>query len=61
MEQKRMINVQESVIYLKGVHPVGVIGEPGCEGPGTYNMKVYAGALEETAKDGVTLIAGEFT
>ncbi len=59
MEQKRMINVQEPVIYLKGVHSVGVIGDPGCEGLGTYNMKVYAGALEETAKDDITLIAGD--
>ncbi len=59
MERKRMQNVQEQIICLKDVHSVGVIGDPGCEGLGTYNMKVYAGALEETGKDDITLIAGD--
>lgn len=59
MSKKRLIKVMEPVIYLPNVHSVGVIGDPGCEGLGTYNMKVYAGALEETAKDDITLIAGD--
>lgn len=54
-----MIKVTEPVISLPNVHSIGVIGDPGCEGLGTYNMKVYAGALEETAKDDITLIAGD--
>lgn len=59
MKTKRLQKVQESIIYLPGGHSVGVIGDPGCEGLGTYNMKVYAGTLEESAKDDITLIAGD--
>ncbi|MDE7311241.1 MAG: metallophosphoesterase [Eubacterium sp.] len=59
MEKQKMVKVQEQVIRLAGVHSIGVIGDPGCEGLGTYNMKVYAGALEETGKDDITLIAGD--
>lgn len=59
MDKKRMIKVQERIIRLTGVHSIGVIGDPGCEGLGTYNMKVYAGALEETAADDMTLIVGD--
>ncbi len=54
-----MIKVTEPVIRLRQVRSMGVIGDPGCEGLGTYNMKVYAGALEETGKDDITLIAGD--
>lgn len=59
MDQKRMVKVTEQIIRLTGVHSMGVIGDPGCEGLGTYNMKVYAGALEACAKDDITLIAGD--
>ncbi len=59
MEKQKMVKVQEQVIRLTGVHSIGVIGDPGCEGLGTYNMKVYAGALEETGKDDLKLIAGD--
>ena len=59
MERKKMQNVQEQIVRLKDVHSIGVIGDPGCEGLGTYNMKVYAGALEEAGKDDITLIAGD--
>lgn len=58
-ESAKMINVQSSIIRLDGVHSMGVIGDPGCEGLGTYNMKVYAGALEESCKDDITLIVGD--
>ena len=59
MNIKRMKKVEASVLQLDGVHSIGIIGDPGCEGLGTYNMKVYAGALEETADDDITLIAGD--
>lgn len=59
MDKQKLVKVQEQVVRLPGVHSVGVIGDPGCEGLGTYNMKVYAGALEETARDDITLIAGD--
>lgn len=59
MDKKRMIKVNDEIIRLKDVHSMGVIGDPGCEGLGTYNMKVYAGALEETSKDDLTLIVGD--
>lgn len=59
MDKKRMIKVMEPVIRLKNVQSVGVIGDPGCEGLGTYNMKVYAGALTECARDDITLIVGD--
>ena len=54
-----MIKVTVSVTRPGGVRSMGVIGDPGCEGLGTYNMKVYAGALEESGKDDITLIAGD--
>lgn len=59
MEKKKMIKVLEQVTYLPNVHSLGVIGDPGCEGLGTYNMKVYAGALEESSKDDITLVVGD--
>lgn len=59
MNEKKIIKVTDPIVRLTGVHSVGVIGDPGCEGLGTYNMKVYAGALEETAKDDITLIVGD--
>ncbi len=59
MDEKRMVKVTERITRLNGVHSMGVIGDPGCEGLGTYNMKVYAGALEESGKDDITLVAGD--
>lgn len=59
MDIKKMIKVTEPVIRLSQVHSMGVIGDPGCEGLGTYNMKVYAGALEESGRDDMTLIVGD--
>ncbi len=59
MDNRKMVKVSAPIIRLAGVHSVGVIGDPGCEGLGTYNMKVFAGALEETARDDITLIAGD--
>ncbi len=59
MSNKRMKNVQEPVTKLENVHSIGVIGDPGCEGLGTYNMKVYAGALEECSGDDLTLVVGD--
>ena len=59
MNKKRMIKVTNPITRLPLVNSIGVIGDPGCEGLGTYNMKVYAGALEESSKDDITLIAGD--
>lgn len=59
MEKNRIVKVQGPVIRLDNVRSMGVIGDPGCEGLGTYNMKVYAGALEESGKDDITLIVGD--
>ena len=58
MEQK-IVKVTKPITRLEHVRSIGVIGDPGCEDLGTYNMKVYAGALEETGKDGITLIVGD--
>lgn len=59
MSENRIKKTTLPIIRLSGVSSVGVIGDPGCEGLGTYNMKIFAGALEETAKDDITLIAGD--
>ena len=59
MKEKKMKKVPERILRLENVHSIGVIGDPGCEGLGTYNMKVYAGALEESGKDDITLVAGD--
>jgi 3',5'-cyclic AMP phosphodiesterase CpdA len=56
---KKFQKITTPITYLPHVHSMGVIGDPGCEGLGTYNMKVYAGALEESAKDDITLIVGD--
>lgn len=59
MGQGKLISVQQPVIRVEGVRSMGVIGDPGCEGLGTYNMKIYAGALRETARDDLTLVVGD--
>lgn len=59
MGQGKMIAVQQPVFRVEGVHSIGVIGDPGCEGLGIYNMKIYASALEETAQDDITLVVGD--
>ncbi len=59
MAMKKLVQVLEPIVRLKSVHSIGVIGDPGCEGLGTYNMKVYAGALEESSRDDITLIVGD--
>lgn len=56
---QKIVKVTEQILRVNGVHSIGVIGDPGCEGLGTYHMKVYAGALEESAKDDMTLIVGD--
>lgn len=59
MDEKKMKKVPERILRLENVHSIGVIGDPGCEGLGTYNMKIYAGALEESGKDDITLVVGD--
>ena len=58
-ETYRIQKVEQPVLRLPHVRSMGVIGDPGCEGLGTYNMKVFAGTLERSAKDDITLIAGD--
>ncbi|MDO4278011.1 MAG: ferritin family protein [Lachnoclostridium edouardi] len=57
--KNRIQRVEEAIKYLPHVRSFGVIGDPGCEGLGTYNMKVYAGALEESGQADMTLIVGD--
>ena len=59
MATKKLVQVLEPIVRLKNVHSMGVIGDPGCEGLGTYNLQVYAGALEESSRDDITLIVGD--
>lgn len=59
MKDCKIQKVAEAMISLPWVNSMGVIGDPGCEGLGTYNMKVYAGTLEKSAEDDITLIAGD--
>ena len=59
MNKNRIQKVEQPIIHLPWVNSRGVIGDPGCEGLGTYNMKVYAGTLEKSAEDDITLIAGD--
>ena len=59
MNKNRIQKVEQPIIHLPWVNSMGVIGDPGCEGLGTYNMKVYAGTLEKSAEDDSTLIAGD--
>ncbi|MDD6058194.1 MAG: ferritin family protein [Clostridiales bacterium] len=59
MRKNKIQKISDAIVRLKNVHSFGVIGDPGCDGLGTYNMKVYAGALEESAKDDITLVIGD--
>lgn len=59
MGETRTVKVTEPVVRLGDVRSIGVIGDPGCEGLGTYHMKVYAGALEECGQDDITLVVGD--
>ena len=59
MKPYKIQKVEQPIIRLPQVKSMGVIGDPGCEGLGTYNMKVYAGTLEKSAEDDITLIAGD--
>ena len=59
MEKNKIQKIGQPIIHLPWVKSMGVIGDPGCEGLGTYNMKVYAGVLEKSAQDDITLIAGD--
>ncbi|MCI7814214.1 MAG: metallophosphoesterase [Robinsoniella sp.] len=59
MEKNKIQKIMQPIIHLPNVNSVGVIGDPGCEGLGTYNMKVYASVLEKSAQDDITLIAGD--
>ena len=59
MAHGKIISVQQPILRAEGVHSIGVIGDPGCEGLGSYNMKIYAGALQETARDDITLVVGD--
>ncbi|MDD6615130.1 MAG: metallophosphoesterase, partial [Lachnospiraceae bacterium] len=59
MGKNRIQKVTQPILRLPQVNSIGVIGDPGCEGLGTYNMKVYAGALEKSGENDITLIAGD--
>ncbi|MCI6885935.1 MAG: metallophosphoesterase [Lachnospiraceae bacterium] len=59
MAKQKIQKPNQPVIRLPWVNSMGVIGDPGCEGLGTYNMKVFAGTLEKSAEDDITLIAGD--
>lgn len=59
MSESKIVSVQQPVIRVRGLRSIGVIGDPGCEGLGTYHMKVYASALEETSRDDITLVVGD--
>jgi len=59
MDFKKIQKAEENIIRLPNVKSFGMIGDPGCEGLGTYNMKVFAGALKHSEKDDITLVAGD--
>lgn len=59
MKNEKLVKVERSVVELPGARSMGVIGDPGCEGLGAANLKVYAGALEQTAGEDFTLIVGD--
>ena len=56
---KKIQKIEDEIIYVNGATTFSVIGDPGCEGLGTYNMKVYAGALEASANSDFTLVVGD--
>ena len=59
IKMKKVQKIKDKINRLPKVESIGIIGDPGCEGLGTYNMKVYAGALERSGKDDITLVVGD--
>ena len=59
MEKTKIQKISQLITRLPGVRSIGIIGDPGCDGLGTYNMKVYAGVLEKSAKDDITMVVGD--
>ena len=59
MEKGKIQKITNPILRLPGVRSVGIIGDPGCDGLGTYNMKVYAGVLEKSSKDDITMVIGD--
>ncbi len=55
----RIQTVATSVRSVPQLRSLAVIGDPGCDGLGTYNMKVYASALKESAPDSAVLVVGD--
>jgi len=51
--------IMQNIIYLAKAESFAAIGDPGCEGLGTVNMKIYETALRESGQDTFTLVAGD--
>lgn len=58
-EKNGFVNVNEKIIRIPEINSIGVIGDPGCDGLGTYNMKVYCGALETCADADLIFVVGD--
>lgn len=58
-QQNQIQKVTAPLVRLPHLRSFSIIGDPGCEGLGTYNMNVYAGALTAAAVDDITLVVGD--
>lgn len=51
--------IEDKIKKIEHLNSFCVIGDPGCEGLGTYMMQTYARALTKSGIDNITLIAGD--
>lgn len=56
---RKIQKITTPLVRLPRLRSFSIIGDPGCEGLGTCNMNVYAGALTAAAVDDITLIVGD--
>ena len=59
MEKTKIQKISQLITRLPGVRSIGIIGDPGCDGLGTFNMLVYAGVLEKRSIYHITIVVGD--
>lgn len=57
--QHGFVKVSDKIIRVPKFKSIGVIGDPGCDGLGTSNMKVYCGALETCSQSDLIFVVGD--
>lgn len=59
LAKKGFVRISDKIVHIPKIKSIGIIGDPGCDGLGTYNMKVYCGALESCANTDLIFVVGD--